>query len=184
LKQLTGITSKQNLRRAIKKLVSTGKIVVVRSDYRTAPTYSIQKQYMKWNRESKLTTVVKNDYQRESKMTTSPVSTIVLKKRKKDTVHFTPPTGEQLKANGHAWIDATSWDNFMAHRKSLGKKGKLSEVAVKLLIKKCEMVKADHVEMINASIESNWTGLFPDKFLKKTAAPSPGRRIKEFKPPA
>jgi phage replication O-like protein O len=171
LMQLTGIAHRPNICRAIKQAESMGIIDVIRSDNRKPLTFSINKRYRTWKPVIKTDNIIKTDNELLSNHVEKPLPTIRVKKERNTPQPFSPPTGEQLRANGHAWIDATAWDNFMSHRKSLGKKGKLSEVSVKLLLKKCEMVKVDHVEMINASIESNWTGLFPDKFLKKGQRP-------------
>jgi phage replication O-like protein O len=74
---------------------------------------------------------------------------------------FIPPAGSQLKENGHSWIEETSWNEFVQHRKDIKKP--LSDLAVKKSLALLSQFKTRQREIIDASIRNGWQGLFPPK---------------------
>lgn len=62
--QLTGITKRQNVHRAIKQAESMGLIVVIKTDDKSRCNYLIVKDYSKWNRVIKSDDVIKTDDKR------------------------------------------------------------------------------------------------------------------------
>jgi hypothetical protein len=74
---------------------------------------------------------------------------------------YIPPTGFQLKENGHSWIEETAWNEFVQHRKEIKKP--LSDLAVKKLLALLSQFKTRQREIIDLSIRNRWTGLFAPK---------------------
>lgn len=59
------------------------------------------------------------------------------------------------------WLNKKAWDALVQHRKEIKKP--LTSQAIKLIIKKLESHKEDHVQMIKNSIENRWTTIYPLK---------------------
>ena len=77
---------------------------------------------------------------------------------------YIPPTGRDLKSNGHDWIDPESWDCFLEHRDSIKKP--LSKRAVQIALNLLKNNMGDQKQIIDNSILNNWTGLFEIKNKK------------------
>ena len=74
---------------------------------------------------------------------------------------YTPPSGDELQSNGHAWIDAAAWDEWVEHLKQ--KKCKPTELAIKKQLALLFAHKSIHRNIIEKSITSNYQGLFAPK---------------------
>ena len=67
------------------------------------------------------------------------------------------------------WLDTEAWAEFEAHRKDI--KQPLTDRARALAVKKLKRLsKEAQRQTINRTVESGWTGLFPEK---SAARPSP-----------
>jgi hypothetical protein len=99
-------------------------------------------------------------------------------KPKKSPAKYIPPTGDALKQNGHDWLDAKSWDDFVAHRGEIKKP--LTEKAVEKSIALLQAHRGDQREIIEASIRSGWQGLFPLKHNAGRAADARRQRMEPF----
>ena len=126
----------------------------------------IQKDFDDWdiNTENRVITENRVDNNTENRVN------ILLKKKEKrpikktntkkrvNEIRFTPPTGAELSKNGNSWIDPQSWDDFVKFRDEIKKP--LTETAVKKSINFLSKFKSQHIEIIETSIRSRWTGLF------------------------
>ncbi len=83
-------------------------------------------------------------------------------KEKKDNNNiekFFPPSGDQLKKNGHDWIEAESWDAFTKFRAEIKKP--ITETAVGFLLEVLEKNKGDQKKIISNSIAGGYPSLYP-----------------------
>jgi hypothetical protein len=99
-------------------------------------------------------------------------------KPKKPPAKYNPPTGDELQQNGHGWLDAKSWDDFVAHRSEIKKP--LTEKAVEKSIALLQAHCGDQREIIETSIRSGWQGLFPLKHNAGRAADPRRQRMEPF----
>jgi phage replication O-like protein O len=91
-KKLTGMKRRQNVYRAIKKAEQSKMISVIRNDYRSNATYSIQKRYSKWCSVIKNDYVIKNDTmcnQKRLRRVSKMIPHCILKTPSKDTIKDT-----------------------------------------------------------------------------------------------
>lgn len=128
----------------------------------------IQKDYDRWNINTEKRVITEKRVDNDTVFR----KTIIYKEKRKirgnvknDTEkrvdRYIPPTGDELKNNGHQWIDAPSWDEFVNHRKDIKKP--LTELAVKKAIILLSNYKTQQKEIIDKAILSGWTGLFAPK---------------------
>jgi len=99
LKKLTGIDKRQNIHRAIKEAIQCNLISVIKNDYRTNPTYSINKHYSKWCSVIKNDDVIKNDYacnQKRLRSSSKMITNCILKTPSKDTYKDSTPIPEDF----------------------------------------------------------------------------------------
>lgn len=59
------------------------------------------------------------------------------------------------------WINASAWAEWVKYRKEIRKP--LTKTSITKQLKLLEANKADHVEILNQSMQNGWTGLFPLK---------------------
>ena len=116
-KQITGISKRQNIHRAIKEAIQSHLINVIINDYKKYPTYSIQKNSSRWS------SVIKNDYRNQKRLRSSskmitPVikndDTLYVKETSKETSKETTPTPPESK-NGNIPYDEIKnlWNRVM-----------------------------------------------------------------------
>jgi len=92
LKKLTGIDKRQNIHRAIQEAIKCNLISVIKNDYRTNPTYSINKYYSQWKGVIKNDDVIKNEYacnQKRLRSYSKMITHCILKTPSKDTIKDT-----------------------------------------------------------------------------------------------
>lgn len=65
---------------------------------------------------------------------------------------------EAKKSNLPDWLDKEVWERWEQHRKEIRKK--LTPTTIKSQLRMLEKHKANHVEIIEKSIQNGWTGLF------------------------
>jgi len=83
-------------------------------------------------------------------------------RRKKKKEKYKPPTGIELKNNGRDWIDNEAWDMWIEFRKELGKPLK-TKAGTKRQLNILKKYKSKQREIIENSINSEWTGLYEPK---------------------
>ena len=146
-----------------KMIINTKNRLILSRDCLTI--LGIQKDYDRWgdqygkpiNPENRLLTIRKTDnhpIKDKRKRSTK-------KQQSEKRIVFIPPTGEQLNSNGHGWVDAQAWDDFVQFRKEIKKP--LTETAVKKNLEFLSKFKNQQKEIIDTSIRSRWQGLFPPK---------------------
>lgn len=156
----TGL-SKSNVARSLAKLRDKNLIMVLNIEYGTQkrvpkePTkaYGIVKDYKKWLRYSKVSTVLKSDNK----------GVLKSEKHKNNIQKQIPPT-PLLEIP--AWLDRDVWESYRIHRKTI--KSKMTDQAERLAVQKLGKLRSqgfDPNEVINQSIENGWKGLFEVKSL-------------------
>jgi hypothetical protein len=108
---------------------------------------------------------------------------LLVKKKevKKRETPYNPPTGLELKNNGHQWVDPQAIDDFIRHRIDIKKP--LTALAFKKSLELLEKNKGSQREMVDTTIRNSWIGLFPPKFQSKSDPQNkPGPRHKVFDP--
>ena len=87
-KKITGIEHRNNIYRAIKEAIELNLIKAIKNDGRNTVTYSVQKNYLKWNKQSKMMAAIKNDGDSNQKrllQQSKMMAVCMLKKPSKET---------------------------------------------------------------------------------------------------
>ena len=84
---------------------------------------------------------------------------------------YKPPNGEELKSNGYPWVDVSSWNDFIQHRKEIKKP--LTALAVKKSLQLLSTYPTRQREIVDVSIRNSWQGLFAPKGSAKEAPSQP-----------
>ena len=131
-RKLTGIQKRQNIYRAIKEATDTNLINVIKNDYRTNPTYSIQKDYDKWSTVIKNDTGIKNDYGRNQKrlrMVSKMITPFNIKTPLKTPSKDINPTNQSRpKRKRQLPKDFELTDELIAYAKTQGINGRVQDV--------------------------------------------------------
>ena len=90
---------------------------------------------------------------------------------------FVPPSGDHLQQNGHQWVDAKAWDDFIQHRLEIKKP--LSALAVKKTLDLLTQYPQRQREIIDETIRNRWTGVFKPKGKPITEDTGPRYRTLE-----
>jgi phage replication O-like protein O len=185
----TGL-SRQNVIRSIKWLDS--RLILSRLKVESTKTKILKfnKNYKEWIRLDSKLSLNKLDSRLSPKLDSelsqnaNPIiifKTNKTREHKKQKKSFLVPSGEILKSNGHSWLDATAWDEFVQHRNDLKKP--LSELSVKKSLSFLSQYKTRQKEIIDTSIMSRWQGLFPPKGYSPTTNDNDGPRSKILRAP-
>lgn len=160
------VTSSLQWLKAHRLIIGTEKCAGLDRNFKT--TLGIQKDFEQWIHGTEKCAEQKSVPLTAQK---SVPHTIIKEKRKKGRSEngtekrsvqgFTVPAGATLSANGHPWIDADAWDDFVQHRAEIKKS--LTALSVKKSIEFLSGFKSQQREIIDTSIRCRWQGLFPPK---------------------
>jgi phage replication O-like protein O len=160
----------------------TEKCAVLERNHKT--TLGIQKDFDRWKNGTEKCAVARKSVPstaRKSVQTSSrkkKENSVCVQNGTEKRAVYRPPTGDKLKANGHAWIDSQAWDEWIEHLKQ--KKCKPTELAIKKQLALLFKFKSVHKDIIEKAITSNWQGLFPLKRgMFEEEADAPRQRILE-----
>jgi phage replication O-like protein O len=186
---MTGL-SRQNVIRSLNWLDSKLILSRLKTESNKTNVLKFNKNYTEWKRVDSKLSLSKVDSRPSLKVDSELIQnanpTIIFKtnktrETKKTKKSFFVPSGESLKSNGHSWLDASAWDDFVQHRNDLKKP--LSELSVKKSLSFLSQYKNRQKEIIDTSIRSRWQGLFPPKGYTPTNNEEDGPRSKILRAP-
>jgi len=167
LSQFQEITSmnKPHIIQAIKGLLLKKVIIVTEKGNEPAKVYGINKDYEQWIPLPKKVTLPKKVIGITEKGNKSLLKTVPTKTNKTTITKTIPPIAPQESFELPEWIPLKTWAAYIAVRQK--KKAAQTPYALGLIISELQKIKQIHnhdpVEVLNKSIKSGWTDVYPLK---------------------
>ena len=160
------------IHRAIKGL-SYKNMVIISKDDNNHITYGFQKNYKKWKVSSKKMTVIGRD-DGLSSVEMTKVSSVEIPT--KETITKETITKDTKKFILPDWIPKETWNAYLEIRNK--KRAAKTDYALSLIIKELVNIKKwyghDPIEVLNKSIKSGWTDVYPLKEKQPTKGDNRG----------